>query len=122
MTSSESLDTLNQMLNELNHLHSNIKLLHQIGTCVSFLDVCIENKDGILVTSVFHQVTAKSYILLPFNSDHPRHVFANIIDNALLRAVRYSSTLSTFQKEQRSLKLMLLYHGFVLTETDSFSS
>ena len=107
-----SLDTLNQILDELSQVHSNIKLLHQIGTCVSFFDVCIENNDGILATSVFHQTIAKPYIL-SFISDHPRHVFANIIDDALLRAVRYASTLSTFHAEQRSLKIMLLSHGYV---------
>jgi len=100
------------MLDGLNHLHENIKLVHQTGSSVSFLDVLIENKDGILATSVFHQVVAELKIL-PFTSDHPRHVFANIIDGALLRAVHYSSNLSIFQKEQRSLQVMLLCRGFV---------
>lgn len=108
------------MLDALNHLHENIKLVHQIGSSVSFLDVLIENKDGILATSVFHQVIAEPTIL-PFTSDHPRHVFAHIIDGALLRAVRYSSTLPIFQKEQRSLQLMLLCRGFVHSNSFFFS-
>ena len=119
LTSNQSLHAINEMLDEVNHLHPNIKLVRQIGTRVSFLDVCIENRDGILATSVFHKEAAEPYIL-PFNSDHPRHVFDNIIENALLRAVRYSSMLSTFHKEQRSVKLMLLYNGFVLTNKFCF--
>ena len=98
----------------INHLHPNIKLVSQVGTSVSFLGIRIENRDGILATSMFHKEAAEPYIV-PFNSDHPRHVFANIINHTLLRAVRFSSMLSTFYKEQRSLKLMLLYNGFVLT-------
>jgi hypothetical protein len=92
-----------------------IQILHyvrQTRTCLSFLDLLIENKDGALVASVYHKEAAKPYIV-PFNSDHPRHVFTNIIDNALMRALRYSSTLSTFNAERRSIKLMLLYNGFV---------
>ena len=97
------------MLDEANNYHSNIKLVRQIGTTVSFLDVLIENKNGILITSLYHKEAAEPYIV-PFKSDHPRHVFANIIDNALTRAIRYSSTLSAFDYERRSVKLMLLYN------------
>ena len=101
------------MLDEANNLHSNIKLIRQIGTSVSFLDLLIENKNGVLVTSVYHKEAAEPYIV-PFTSDHPRHVFTSIVDGALTRAVRYSSTLSAFNDERRSIKLMLLYNGFVL--------
>ena len=115
LTSNQSLNVINEMLDQLNCLHPNIKLVRQVGTRVSFLDVCIENQDVTLRTSVFHKEAAEPYIV-PFNSDHPRHVFANIIDNALLRIVRYSSILSTFHKEIRALKLKLLYNGFVLMD------
>jgi hypothetical protein len=92
------------MLDEANSFHPNIKLVRQVGTSVSFLDVCIENKNGILATSV--------YILL-FKSDHSRHVFNNIIEGALMRAIRYSSTLFAFNEERLLIKLMLLYNGLV---------
>ena len=98
------------MLDEANNLHPNIKLVRQIGTSVSFLDLFIENKNGVLTTSVYHKGAAEPYIV-PFTSDHPRHIFRNIIENALIRAVRYSSTLSAFHQERRSIKLMLLYNG-----------
>jgi hypothetical protein len=85
-TSNEPLEKINQMLDEANNLHSNIKLVRQVGTSVSFLDVFIENKNGELVTSVYHKEAAEPY-LVPFKSDHPRHVFANIIDGTLIRAI-----------------------------------
>jgi hypothetical protein len=109
-TSNESLNTINVMLNEANNFHPNIKLTRQIGKSIPFLDVLIENKCGILTTSVYHKEVAEPYVV-PFNSDHSHHTFSNIIDAALLRAVRYSSTLSVFNAERRSLKLMLLYNG-----------
>ena len=100
------------MLDEANNFHPNIKLTRNIGTSIPFLDVFLENKNGVLVTLVYRKEAAEPYVV-PFKSDHPRHVFGNIIDTALLRAVRYSSTLSIFNEERRSIKLMLLYNGFV---------
>lgn len=98
------------MLNEANNFHPNIKLVRQIGTSVSFLDVYLESRNGILFTSVYHKQAAEPYTV-PFKSDHPRHTFTNIIDTALTRAIRYSSTLSAFNDERRLIKLMLLYNG-----------
>jgi hypothetical protein len=72
----------------------------------------IENKTGILATSVYHKEADEPYLVL-FNSDHPRHIFKNIIDVALSRAMRYSSTLAAFNEEKRSITLMLLYNGLV---------
>jgi hypothetical protein len=98
------------MLDAANKVDPNIKLVPQLDTSVSFLDVFIENKNGTLTTSVFHKEATEPYIV-PFESDHPRHIFRNIIDGALMRAIRHSSTLSVFNKERRSIKLMLLYNG-----------
>jgi hypothetical protein len=111
------------MLDEANTFHPNIKLVRQVGTKVSFLDVFIENNNGILATSVYRKDSTEPYIV-PFKSDHPRHNFNNIIDGTLTRALRYSSTLSAFNEEQRLIKLMLLYNGLVfpVSCTHSFSS
>ncbi len=92
------MDSINRLLDEANNLHPNIKLVRQLGTSVSFLDLFIENNNGVLTTSVHRKQAAEPYIVA-FKSDHPRHVFTNIIDAALIRAMRYSSTLSAFNKE-----------------------
>jgi hypothetical protein len=102
------------MLDEANSLYPNIKLVRQIGTSVSFLDLFIENQNGTLKTSVFHKQAAEPYIV-PFKSDHPRQIFKNVIDVALKRALRYSSTLTAFHAEHRSIKLMLLYNGYIFS-------
>jgi hypothetical protein len=80
-TSNESLDKINQMLDQANQCHPNIKLVRQLYTSVSFLDVYIENKHGTLGTSVFHKEAAEPYIV-PFKSDHPRH-FSKMLSMAL---------------------------------------
>ncbi|CAF4846797.1 unnamed protein product [Rotaria socialis] len=99
------------VIKKANAFHPNIKLEANIGSCVSFLDLLINNKNGVLFTSVYHKPAAEPCVV-PFISDHPRHVFSNIIQAALLRAVRYSSTLDIFEKERRSIRLMLLYNGY----------
>ena len=98
------------MLETANKRHSNIKLTYEIHSIVSFLDVCIEKEANHLATSVYHKSASEPYVV-PFKSDHPRHVFANIIQTAHLRAVRYSSTLELFNQEKRAIQLMLLYNG-----------
>jgi len=116
-TSNESKETIEYILKQANNFHPNIKLQGEIGKRVNFLDVSIENKNGILSTSVYHKEAAEPYVV-PFKSDHPRHTFGNIVKAALARAVRYSSTLKFFDNERRNIKLTLLYNGFV----DYFSS
>jgi hypothetical protein len=99
------------MLNNANTFHPNIKLVRNIGHIVPYLDVLVRNNNGLLETSVYHKEAAEPYVV-PFKSDHPRHVFANIIHGALIRAIRYSSTLKVFNHERRTIKLMLLYNRY----------
>ncbi|CAF2098092.1 unnamed protein product [Rotaria magnacalcarata] len=99
------------VIKRANGFHQNIKLEANIASCASFLDLLINNKNGILFTSVHHKPAAEPCVV-PFIPDHPCHVFSNIIQLALLRAVRYSSTLNIFEKEHRTIRLMLLYNGY----------
>ncbi|CAF3467602.1 unnamed protein product [Rotaria socialis] len=110
-TFNEPKATIEEVIKKANAFHPNIKLEANIGSCVSFLDLLINNKNGILFTSVYHKPAAEPCVV-PFISDHPRHVFSNIIQAALLRAVRYSTTLDIFEKERRAIRLMLLYNGY----------
>ncbi|CAF4283396.1 unnamed protein product [Adineta steineri] len=110
MTWNRSEHELRKLLDQANTWHPNIKLDYKIGQSLPFLDVLLTNNHGILATSVYHKPNAEPYVV-PFNSDHPRHVFVNIIQTLLTRAVRYSSTFDIFNYERRSIKLMLLYNG-----------
>ena len=98
------------MLEEANKFHPNIKLTYKIGKSIPFLDVLISNNNDILSSSVYHKPGAEPSIV-PFISDHPRHVFRNIVQSALIRAIRYSTSFELFNIERRSIRLMLLYNG-----------
>ena len=112
MTWNRSERELRQLLDKANRQHPNIKLDYQISRSLPFLDVLVTNNNGVLSTSVYHKPTAEPYVV-PFTSDHPRHVFRNIVKTKLTRAVRYSSTFEAFENERRSIKLMFLYNGYV---------
>lgn len=104
-----SISTLQTYLRNLNDKHQNIKLVYKYGISVTFLDVSITNENGILHTSVYHKDAAEPYIA-PFTSDHPPHLFRNVINVALNRAVHYSSTFKTFNNDRRYVRLKLLYN------------
>lgn len=110
MTWNRSENELKYLLHEANQWHPNIKLEYKIGQTLPFLDVLLTNDNGILSTSVYHKPATEPYIA-PFISDHPGHVFSNIIATGLTRAIKHSSTLQHFNKEQRYIRLKLLYNG-----------
>ena len=114
MTWNGSEEDLKESLDKANTWHANIKLDYKIGKSLPFLDVLVTNENGVLATSVHHKPAAEPCVI-PFISDHPQHVFGNVIQTALTRAVRYSSTFRTYQNEQRNIKLMLLYNGWVMS-------
>ena len=109
-TSNESEKTIKKWLDDANKFHPNIKLIYTIARTISFLDILISNNNGILTSSVYHKPSAEP-IILSFLSDHPRHIFRNVIQTILTRAVRYSSTFETFNYERRNIKLTFLYNG-----------
>ena len=112
MTWNKSEQKLRKLLDEANTWHPHIKLDYQIGQSLPFLDVFLMNQNGLLSTTIYHKPSAEPYVA-PFLSDHPRHVFGNIVQGALTRAIRYSSTYDAFDRERRYIKLMLLYNGSV---------
>lgn len=109
-TSNASETTIKQWLDEANQFHSNIKLTYTIGKIMPFLDILIRNENGQLQSSVYHKKAAEPAVL-SFLSDHPRHIFRNVIQTALMRAIRYSSTFEAFNNERRIIRLTLLYNA-----------
>ena len=116
MTLNEPLKDINHMLDKANNIHPNIKLVRQIITSVTFLDVLIKNENGQLSTAVYHKEAAEPHVL-SYVSDHPQHIFKNIVDGALCRALRYSNIIEIFNNERRYIKLMLLFNRQVHLKT-----
>ncbi|CAF2144204.1 unnamed protein product, partial [Rotaria magnacalcarata] len=111
MTWNKSENASKQILENANNWYPNIKLEYKIGKSLPFLDVLLTNINGILSASVYHKPTAEPYVV-PFISDHPRHVFENIVQTSLRRAIKYSSTFQLFNDERRYIKSTFLYNGY----------
>ncbi|CAF3437083.1 unnamed protein product [Rotaria socialis] len=111
MTRNRSENDLKHLLKDANTWHTNIKLECKISKSLPFLDIILTNNNGMLTTSVYHKPAAEPYVV-PFISDHPRHIFVNVIQTSLTRALRNSSTFEIFNNERINIKLTLLYNGY----------
>lgn len=108
-TWNDSEAKVKELLLAANAHHTHIKLDYQIGQEIPFLDLLVRNANGTLISSVYHKPSAEP-LILSFLSDHPRCVFENIIQTALMRAIRYSSTFTLFTQELHAIRLMFLYN------------
>ncbi|CAF0985688.1 unnamed protein product [Rotaria sordida] len=111
MTSNESIENIKTLLDQANEKDPNIRINYTIHESVEFLDVLIENVEGKLTTSVFRKPAAEPYIL-PYTSDHPRHIHSNTISTALLRGIRICSDVHTFDQERLKIEIALLLNGY----------
>jgi hypothetical protein len=106
--------TKEQLLEQVanwNQIDSNIKLTAEISSTANFLDLHVENQDGLLQTSVFRKPSYEPYFL-PFDSVHPMHIKRNIPYVALVRAIRYSSTFEAYINERESIRMALLLNKY----------
>ncbi|CAF3751475.1 unnamed protein product [Rotaria socialis] len=116
-TLNDSLESVDQTLDEANSFHPNIKLVRQISRSIPFLDLFIENSKGALKTSVHHKEAAEPYVV-PFGSHNSGHVFRNTVDAAITRIVCYSTTLAQFEEKIRQMTLMFLYNEYPRRHND----
>ncbi|CAF3989633.1 unnamed protein product [Rotaria sordida] len=98
-TCNQSEDKVKELLEAANNFHPNIKLEYKIEQ---------QWYSGI----IGHHKPSAQPTVVSFLSDHPRHVFQNVIHTALTRAVRYSSSFEVFNNERRAIRLMFLYNRY----------
>ncbi|CAF3224153.1 unnamed protein product [Rotaria sp. Silwood2] len=111
MTSNEPVEIIKALLNQENEKDPNIRISYTIHDSVEFLDVLLENLQGQLKTSVFRNPAVEPYIL-PYTSDHSRHIHSNTIHTALLLDVRLCSHVETFDQERLNIEIALLLNGY----------
>ena len=111
MTTNQTIEEIHIELAKARNRDINIQVDLTISMSVHFLDVTITNEDGQLRTSVYHKPTNEPYIL-PYTSDHPRHVHRNIPYAALLRAARTCSHVDDFNSERLRVDMSLLLNNY----------
>ena len=123
MTTNETINDIREELERMKTKDVNIKIEYDIGTSVNFLDVTIMNGNGRLRTLIYHKSAAEPYIL-PFTSDHPRHIHRNIPYAALMRAARLCSNVEDFDAERVRSDVSLLLNDypqeFITQQTERF--
>ncbi|CAF1422265.1 unnamed protein product, partial [Rotaria sp. Silwood1] len=100
-----------KQIDRWNRFDENIKLSENIGSTANFLDLHIENQDGVLFTSIFQKPSYEPYYL-PFNSIHPLHMKKNVVFTMLLRTIRYCSTFQAHLNEREKLRMALLLNKY----------
>ena len=100
-----------KQIEKWNQIDQNIKLQAHIGHTTNFLDLYMQNDNGVLVTCVFHKPSYEPYYL-PFNSIHPMHMKKNIAFAMCLRTIRYCSSFQSFINERESLRMALLLNKY----------
>lgn len=111
MTTNQSVDDIKHKLDTVHNKDVNIKIDYQIDVSVNYLDVTIINEDGRLRTLIYHKSAAEPYIL-PYTSDHPRHIHRNIPYASLLRAARICSSVEDFDAERVRSDVSLLLNDY----------
>ncbi|CAF5133824.1 unnamed protein product [Rotaria sp. Silwood1] len=99
MTTNLSKEDILKELYETIKTYSNVKITTTISQSLEYLDVTIENNNGHLKISIYHKSASESYIL-PYESDHPRHIHA-----ALAQAARSCSNMEDFDMERLSTEM-----------------
>ncbi|CAF4031632.1 unnamed protein product, partial [Rotaria sordida] len=111
MTTNLSKEDILKLLDETVRTDPNIKITITINQALKYLDAIVENNNGQLRTTIYHKSAWEPHIL-PYKSDHPRHIHANIIYTMLVRAARLCSTVEDFDMERLSTEMILLVNGY----------
>ena len=98
--------TWNKKIGELVHLvkvigneNTNLKLDVKIGLTANFLNAHIENRNGVLYSRVYHDPNMQKYTL-PYAIGHSKVAHSHWLRSALIRAVRYCTSVHDFNQER----------------------
>lgn len=112
-TWTQSTDMFEQALERVRQRAAHIKFETKIDFHVDFLQVYIENRQGVHYTRVHHDSMTQKYIL-PFVNRHAYVEHSHWLRSSLVRAVRYCTSVEDFNQERAYLQMTLLANGYGL--------
>jgi hypothetical protein len=113
LTWTSPIERLQPLFDELDQKHPDMQITTTVGLSAHFLGAYIENKHGRLYTRVYHDPTAQPHVL-PYVIGHPRLIYRKWFQWALIRAVRYCTSLVDFDEERLNIELTFLANGYSL--------
>ena len=107
-------DILTGLVHSWTKLDDNIELSETTEAIAEYLDIRIGNEEGRLVSEVYHKPSHEPYFL-PFTSVHNEHIKQNIPFGALVRSIRYSSSLNACKRDEAHIYMSLLLNKYPLS-------
>ncbi|CAF1317143.1 unnamed protein product [Adineta steineri] len=111
-TWNRSKEELQTLLRTMNQKQSNIHIEASFGRSIHFLNAQIENRNGHLYTSVYHDKTQISKYVLPYVVGQTKAQHSHWFRSALIRAIRFCSNYIDFIEEQSYLQMTCLANGY----------
>ncbi|CAF1450822.1 unnamed protein product, partial [Adineta steineri] len=116
-TWNRSTNELHEILQTFGREHSNIEFDMKIDSSVQFLDVHVSNYHGTLFTRVYHDSNSQKYTL-PYVVGNSKRAHSHWLRSALIRAVRYCTSVYDFNQERFYLQATCLVNGYSLEFVD----
>ncbi|CAF1602325.1 unnamed protein product [Rotaria magnacalcarata] len=112
-TWNETEDELRTLLNMVASQDPNVIFDFEIGRRIQFLDAVIDKYEGELATTIYHNPKRQKYTL-PYAINNAKLAHSHWLRSALIRAVRYCTTVYEFDFERISLEVACLANGYSL--------
>ena len=107
------MNQFRQLLQTLSSKYPNVKVQAKMGFKSQFLNAHIENQNGTLYSCVYHDPNSQKYTL-PYVIGHPKVAHSHWFRSALIRAVRYCTSVFDFNQERIYLEITCLANGYSL--------
>ncbi|CAF2260260.1 unnamed protein product [Rotaria magnacalcarata] len=112
-TWNETEDELRALLKMVASQDPNVIFDFEIGRRIPFLEVVIDKYEGELATTIYHNPKRQKYTL-PYAINNAKLAHSHWLRSALIRAVRYCTSVYEFDFERISLEVACLANGYSL--------
>ncbi|CAF4960736.1 unnamed protein product, partial [Rotaria magnacalcarata] len=118
-TWNQSLNELEQILKSMKSDYHHLSFDIHIGKNLNYLDLYLENHNGILYSRVHHQHNQQPYTL-PYISSKGNSIrtYSHWLRSSLLRAIRYCTSIEDFNQERIYLEMTYLANGYSIDFID----
>ncbi|CAF1526409.1 unnamed protein product [Adineta steineri] len=116
-TWNRSKNELHELLQTFGSEHAHLDFDIKVDSTVPFLDVHVSNYHGTLFTRVYHGSNSQKYTL-PYVVGNSKRAHSHWLRSALIRAVRYCTSVYDFNQERFYLQTTCLVNGYSLEFVD----
>ena len=117
-TWNRSLDELQKILKSMTSEFYHLEFDIHIGKNLNYLDLYLENHDGILFSRVHHQPNQQPYTLPYISKGNSIRKHSHWLRSSLLRAIRYCTSIEDFNQERIYLEMTYLANGYSIDFID----